>query len=223
MGNSSAKVPTEFTELLEFLGSRPQPAVVFYAPDGARIELSGRVLGNWAAKLIGLFADEPGLAPGEQVVLDTAVHWKAAAVLLAAGTMGTGVSLGAENDDAVLVITDRPGEWTSSQTLGDAELAALSHGMLDVSFEEATGEQLEAWVLDISAEVRQQPDQLMFPLPSTPLPETAGTGDPLLVTQWTAETYPQMLGTWAAGGVVVLCDGEPSGELRKQIRRNEGI
>lgn len=230
LGNPSGGAPEELPQLLKFLGSHPQPAVVHYAADGSRVELSGRVLANWATKLIGLFSDEPGLAPGDSVVLDMAVHWKAAAAALAVGAMGAEPTLCSPwVDDAALVITDRPGEWIAGDALGEAELAAVSHGMLDSSFAEGAGEQLPAWVVDVSAEVRQQPDQLMVPLPAVPLPTVPpaegsdAAAGPLLVTRWHAQSYPQLVGTWAAGGVVVLFDGEPSGAMWEQMRRNEGL
>ena len=228
LGNPSGEVPGEFTQLLKFLASRPQPAVVHYAAEGSRVELSGRVLANWATKLIGLFSEEPGLSPGDPVVLDMAVHWKAAAAALAVGAMGAELTLGAPGEEEpALVITDRPGGWVTGTALGQAELAAVSHGMLDSSFAEAGGDPLPAWVVDVSAEVRQQPDQLMVPLPTVPLPpvpeQDAAAAGPLLVTDWQAHSVPQMLGTWAAGGVVVLFDAEPGGEVWQQMRRNEGL
>ncbi len=96
IGSASRNVPEDFPQLLELLGSRPQPAVVWYGSPGAqdssepeRVELSGRVLQNWAVKLIGLFREEleevfEGSAQ-PVVLVDSAPHWKAAAVILAAG------------------------------------------------------------------------------------------------------------------------------------------
>ncbi|NLS08945.1 hypothetical protein HGQ17_02790 [Nesterenkonia sp. MY13] len=227
LGSSSGKVPTDFTELLDHLGSRPQPAVVHYAAADTRVELSGQVLANWVTKLIGLFNEEYDLTEGDEVLIDAPPHWKAAAASLAAGAMGAEVALGSEGwPEAAVVVTDQPLSWVDSDTLGDAELAALSLGMLDSSFEEATGEEIPAWVLDVSAEVRQHPDQLLMPLPEVPLPAAANTGGeqgPLLLTEWSPESNDRMLGTWAQGGVVVLTDGQPDAELAELIRSNEGV
>lgn len=230
LGNSASRVPEQFDELIEFLNSRPQPAVVHYAADGSRVELSGRVLANWATKLIGLFIDECDLGSEDVVTVDMEVHWKTAAVMLAAGALGTEVQLGGSDGDstaeqAALVVTDRPLEVIDSDSLGDAELAAVSPGMLDSSYPEATGEQIPAWVTDVSAEVRQYPDQLLEPLPAVELPpqEQSPTDGPLVLSSWGRHSYRQMLGTWAAGGVVVLFCGEPDGEMWEQMCRNEGV
>ena len=263
LGNSAHEAPAGFAELLELLGSRPQPAVVHYSagpagggtPHGSRpaaaapastpeagpaggaettpeerVELSGRVLANWANKLIGLFTDEHDLSEDDTVLVDMQLHWKAAAVVLAAGALGAQVQLAAPGDadahgDAQLVVTDRPLELIGTPMLGKAELAAVSHGLLDDSFAEATGQQIPAWVTDVSAEVRQYPDQLLAPLPAVALPPGASTSDggPLVLSAWTPQSCQQMLGTWGAGGVVVLFSGEPGGAGWETMLRNEGI
>ncbi|GAA1808004.1 TIGR03089 family protein [Nesterenkonia flava] len=271
LGSGAASVPTEFGQLLEVLGSRPQPALVWYdgrpapsgAPSGERVELSGRVLQNWAVKLIGLFEAEQDLQPGDEVLVDMTPHWKAAAVLLAVGAMGARVRVepqasaevarrdelgghasgagdahggqkplvdedGApvlpQSGSAVLVVTDRPEAWLDSEALADAELAAVSPGMLDASFEEATGHALPAWVLDVSAEVRQHPDQLTVRLPEVLLPElSVEPANPLVISGWGQDTAEAMVGAWARGGVVVLFAGEPRGEVWEQMLRNEGL
>lgn len=212
LGGSAADIPRTYPDLLDLLESRPQPALTWYGTPAAgaeseRVELSGRVLQNWAIKLIGLLSQESELEPGDTVLVDAQAHWKVAAVVLAAGALewrvaltasssaaldssapgspapGSAASGNASDDDArrtaaaaasaALIITDRPGDWTGSgvlaESLGEAELAALSPGLLDASFEEATGEKLPAWVLDISADVRQHPDQLPAPLPPVKL------------------------------------------------------
>ncbi|WP_246160982.1 TIGR03089 family protein [Nesterenkonia halophila] len=164
------------------LAARPQPAVVWYGPEGERVELSGRVLHNWAVKLIGLLREEVELVRGATVLVDTPPHWKAAAVVLACRALGaepritrrdaaadSAADVGADAESA-LVVTDRPAAWERSAALGDAELAALSPGLLDGSWAEVAGEELPAWVLDVSAEVRQHPDQLVEPLEELPLP-----------------------------------------------------
>lgn len=223
LSGPSESVPADFAQLLDLLGSRPQPAVVFYGADDSRVELSGRVLANWAAKLIGLFGEEYDFSADDVVLLDSPAHWKAAAVLLAASAMGAEVAVGSA-DDPQVIITDRPAAWIGTEELGQAELAALSAGMLDASFEEATGEALPAWVLDISAETRQQPDQLLTPLEPVVLPEAAeASSGPLLVTGWQPDSAAAMVGAWAHSGVVVLFDGEAGGPRWEQMRRNEGL
>lgn len=266
LGSASRNVPEDFPQLLELLAGRPQPAVVCYRPnaaDGAavsgagggpeggpdstepdstepeRVELSGRVLQNWAVKLIGLFTEEleeifDPAEPAPRVLVDSAPHWKSAAVVLAASSLGAQVVTAAGAADssgpASLVVTDRPQDWQSSPALGEAELAALSPGLLDESFEDAVGQEIPAWVLDISAEVRQHPDQLLTPLEPVRLPESIGSGGTALVTraEWSADAVGTLVSTWAHGDTVVLIDGAPEdpawGRGRwEQALRNEGL
>jgi hypothetical protein len=109
--------------------------------------------------------------------------------------------------------------------LADAELAAVSLGMLDDSFQDATGQEIPPWVTDVSAEARQYPDQLLTPLPAVALPalRSRSANNALLLRQWDSESFPQMLGTWAVGGVVVLFHGPEGGESWARMLRNEGI
>lgn len=258
LGPRPADVPADHPGLLRLLASRPGPALIWHgidtrgaeakradgpaaeaspAPAPSRVELSGRVLENWAVKMIGLFTEELDLRPGDLVIVDSAPHWKAAAAALAASALGCRVRIsgaGEPAEDPALVLTADPARWEDSEALGDAELAALSPGLLDSSFEEAVGQELPAWVLDVSAEVRQQPDQLLAPLPEVPLPaaelqrarqqephgptppgclltetseevETSGTWS---VRRWAAAgTVEAMLEVWAHSGRVVLWQG----------------
>lgn len=242
LNSPSQQPPEDFAQLLESLASRPQPAVVHYdAETGDRVELSGRVLANWAIKLIGLLRDEYDIEDepvGESrplVVLDMATHWKAAALVLAASALGAEVQLMPSADDAAevlrasLVVTDHPSAWLDSEALGEADLAVISHGMLDASFTDATGLEVPAWVLDISAEVRQHPDRLNAPLPVVPLPRTPQEhtqqepSSPMVVTAWAKDTAQTLLQTWAQQGTVVLFQGAPEGETWKQMLSNEGL
>ncbi|NDK31011.1 TIGR03089 family protein [Nesterenkonia haasae] len=236
LGGSQQKQPTEFGELLRLLDSRPQPALVYYdgssasLEESARIELSGKVLANWANKLIGLFTEEHDLSTGDPVLVDMMPHWKAAAVALAAASAGAAVLFqhaDAEppHPDPRLVVTDRPMRWLTGDELGDAELAAVSLGMVDASYQEATGAELPVWVTDVSAEARQFPDQLLTPIPTVALPsvEPAAGGGPLVIRRWDSHSLAHMVGTWAAGGVVVLFQGPEDGEMWEQMLRNEGL
>lgn len=270
LGSASQNVPEDFPQLMDLLGSRPQPAVVYYGSPGGpeaaaepeRVELSGRVLQNWAIKLIGLFRDEledvfeEGAEPGTSpvVLIDAGPHWKAAAVALAAAALGAQVRIGTDpveshassgphtsSEPPAVVVTDRPGAWESSEALGDAELAALSPGLLDVSFEEATGQELPGWALDVSAEVRQHPDQLLLPLDPVKLTrEESGSRGIVLVrgaaevpreaqgweswdaAVWTGGVAVALFNAWARGSTVVLFDGEPGSPQWAEMLRNEG-
>lgn len=283
----SQEVPENFPGLLDLLASRPQPAVVWYgaAPDEngspERVELSGRVLQNWAVKLVSLFREEledSFAIPHPVVALDAAPHWKAAAVCLAGAALGARVHvLGQSTDETgrtiqadkavepdgvsasaavtraaiaaleeapTVMVTDRPGAWTEgilADALGNAELAAISPGLLDSSFEEGTGEPVPAWVLDVSAEVRHHPDQLLEPLGTVPLPghrdpdpapgalvvPSASQLPPLQAWRqlsWAGDVTRQILNVWAHSGTVVLFDAEPDAAPASwtALLRNEG-
>ena len=61
---------------------------------GERIELSGRVLANWAAKAANLLQEDLDVAPGSLVEVDLPTHWRAAYWLLAAWSVGAEVVVG---------------------------------------------------------------------------------------------------------------------------------
>lgn len=246
---------------MELLAARPQPAVVWHGPDGDRVELSGRVLQNWAIKLVGLLREEADLDAGATVLVDAAPHWKAAAVVLACRALGAEPRIGglqgsgraAVDAPPALVVTDRPASWERAEALGDAELAALSPGLLDASWAEAVGEELPAWVLDVSAEVRQHPDQLIEPLEELPLPALDPAAearldelDGLVVLDaeqaegttattaasgwsrwglrgWSTETAAELLGLWARGRPAVLVDAEPGGPQWERALADESV
>jgi hypothetical protein len=61
---------------------------------GDRVELSVATTANWAAKIANHLVDELDLQPGEPVVVDPAVHWTTAVVLLGTWTAGSWVRFG---------------------------------------------------------------------------------------------------------------------------------
>lgn len=116
----SLSAPRSTGPLVLRLASSPRPALVQEpgAPGehGAvdqRIELSGRVTVNWAAKLAGLLADE-GIGDGDPVALDLPVHWLSHALALGVLCAGAEPALGPDAPAAVL--TDRPDHWTDPAT-----------------------------------------------------------------------------------------------------------
>lgn len=239
LSSAAASVPSDAKSLVQLLQHRPQPAVIWYGSEGERVELSGTVLANWAVKLIGLLAEEYDLSEGDAVVVDMGPHWKAAAAALAAVASGALTSLGAGKEGlpveggTTVVISEQPLHWVESGALGDAELAAVSAGMLDSSFEDATGTPLPDWVVDISAEVRQQPDQLLVPLPDVELAragsppgepvELPTPAEPVVITAWSTDSLGKLLGAWAHSQPVIFFNGSPQGAFWKTMLRNEGL
>jgi uncharacterized protein (TIGR03089 family) len=146
----------------EAVAASPRPAVVDYASGPDRVELSGRVLANWAAKTANLL-DVEGLGAGSTVAVDLPAGWQPLAVLLGAARAGAGVVFTAAGPatDADLVVTDGPSAWAGAP----AELWAVASG---------DGE-LPAHALDFAAEVRVQADRCILPLPAGDLAAQAGS------------------------------------------------
>ena len=65
--------PTSVPRLVDKLRRSSHPALIWYGQDGERVELSGRVLDNWAAKTANLWVDELDLQAGD--VVDAAGGW----------------------------------------------------------------------------------------------------------------------------------------------------
>ncbi|MCX5044524.1 TIGR03089 family protein [Aldersonia sp. NBC_00410] len=83
------------------------PRITFYDDaTGARIELSGATLANWAAKTANLICDEFGLGHGARVTVLLPAHWQTAAVLLGCWWAGTEVVLGPDDDAELALVTN---------------------------------------------------------------------------------------------------------------------
>ncbi|MET8777404.1 TIGR03089 family protein [Nocardia sp. NPDC004654] len=130
------------------------PRVTYYDDaTGARIELSGLTLANWAAKTANLIRDEFGLSPGARVAVLLPAHWQTAAVLLGCWWAGTEVVLSPDPDaDLALVTADRIDDAD-----GVAEVAALSLDPLGAPVRD-----LPVGITDFATAVRVHGDQF-FP------------------------------------------------------------
>lgn len=140
-----------------------------------RIELSGAVTVNWAAKAAGLLADE-GIAPGDAVHVDLPAHWLSLSLALGAlcagatlsagpspvrsgGSGGSGAAMSRPHPAPAAVLTDRPEDWTDPSA---AVLAVvLPRGLAPEFGGEAD---LKPGVVDVAAEIRAQPDALPGPV-----------------------------------------------------------
>ncbi|TDB80367.1 TIGR03089 family protein [Micromonospora sp. KC721] len=92
---------------------------------GERVDLTGGQLGEWASRCAGLLRDGCGLAPSSRVAVLLPPHWRTAAVLLGAWSVGMAVSFrprataglpvlepgGDRPYDAVFVTPERLDDW----------------------------------------------------------------------------------------------------------------
>ncbi|MEW1980885.1 TIGR03089 family protein [Citricoccus sp. NPDC079358] len=154
----------------EAIATSPRPAVVDHAAGGDRVELSGRVLANWAAKTANLL-DVEGHGPGSTILVDLPLGWKSLALLLGAARAGVQVRFASVSSSAPaasgpvdVVVSGTPGAWSEHP----ADLWAVSPGTLKASA--AVDEELPSHALDYAAEVQMQADQCHLPLPGRSLP-----------------------------------------------------
>ncbi|MFE3541850.1 TIGR03089 family protein [Nocardia sp. NPDC059177] len=129
------------------------PRVTWYDDaTGARIELSGLTLANWAAKTANLIRDEFALSPGARVAVLLPAHWQTAAVLLGCWWAGTEVVLTPDPDaDLALVTPDRLDDAD-----GVGEVAVLSLDAMGTPVRE-----LPVGVTDFATAVRVHGDQFL--------------------------------------------------------------
>jgi uncharacterized protein (TIGR03089 family) len=163
---------TPTTLLAALAGSDPtRPRLTWYddaagPTQGERIELSGRVLANWAAKAANLLQEELEVGPGTVVELDLPPHWRAAYWLFAAWSVGAEVVVGGSRADhrPDVVVTDDPADWVDcGASVVAVTLAALARGW--------AGEPLAAGVVDEARELSTYGDR--FDAWATPDPEAA--------------------------------------------------
>ena len=105
--------PRSVPRLLDTLRDSTRPALIWYGADGERVELSGHVLDNWAAKTANLWVDELDLEAGDVVAVGDEVHWRGLAVALGTWVMGAAVRVvdadggrAAPGDRAVVGLVD---------------------------------------------------------------------------------------------------------------------
>ncbi len=121
---------------------------------GERVELSGRVLANWVAKIGNLLQDEADVGPGEVVALDLPAHWRAVAWAFGVWAVGGCVALGPVEGAAVTVSTDPD---TAAAGAADGGLGVLV--TLPALARSAEGP-VPAGVVDEAAQLPSYPDRL---------------------------------------------------------------
>lgn len=123
------------------------PALTLYGPSAGapRLELSGHVVANHAAKAANFLSDDIMLDPGQKLKLDLPPHWRL--LTWALGGLLSGAHLSPDGD---VVITNDP------DADGD-DVVAVSLGALDLSW---SGD-LPPMVIDGNAELLGQADLLL--------------------------------------------------------------
>jgi uncharacterized protein (TIGR03089 family) len=122
---------------------------------GERIELSGKVLGNWVAKAANLLQEDLEVGPGSRVAVDLPPHWRAAYWLLAVWSVGAEAVVGPVDESVDLVVTTEPHRHPNACQLLAVTPAALARswggarlasGTIDEAKELATyGDRFEPW------------------------------------------------------------------------------
>ncbi|MER2135110.1 MAG: TIGR03089 family protein [Arthrobacter sp.] len=192
------------------------PALIWYGPDSERVELSGKVLDNWAAKTSNYLAEELDAEPGTTVELDLPVHWKTLVWALGAWQAGCPVSLSAAAGAPVRATASDPQPRRAGELVAAVALPALAMSWPDA---------LPGGTSDYAAEVRAFADTWTGPdYRDEPAEAVAGTAaEPgiefsALTEAATVEGHTvlapaeagtqRILGTalvvWARGGTLVL-------------------
>ncbi|GAB3113932.1 TIGR03089 family protein [Janibacter alkaliphilus] len=206
---------------------------------GERIELSGRVLGNWVSKAANALQEEHDLEPGGLVRLEVAAHWRALYWALATWSVGGGVVLGAGVDgeeDEVLLVTDdpdrlRPGPavLVTRGALARRAAAPVPDGVMDEAAELATfGDDFTAWMEPAGSDPALVTTGRRLDHGS--LVAAAGAAHPLsagaraqLVGPGTEELLLGCLAAWSVGGSVVAHLGSPQPDVVTRRAQDEGV
>lgn len=186
---------TTVPALLEALtASGPGPRLTWVAADGDRVDLSGRVLGNWVAKTANLLREEFDIGWGDVVIDQLPGHWKAVVIDLAGLACGAELEPEYAPENANLLVTDHP-------RAQDCPVLAVALAILARSFDAEL-----AGAVDYAADVAGY-DDVFVPDRVHPLPPSAGRirpGARVLLTSDDADLLDRCLAVWQADGSVVL-------------------
>ncbi|WP_138443301.1 TIGR03089 family protein [Sinomonas susongensis] len=127
-------------------GNSSAPRLTWYGPDAERVELSGRVLDNWAAKTSNLLTEELDAETGVRFRMDLPPHWKSAVIALGAWQAGAVLVDGA----ADLVFSAEAGQ----EREGSGVRVVVALGALDLAYRGV----LAPGDIDYAALVRQFAD-----------------------------------------------------------------
>lgn len=112
---------TIYTQLTD-MGSHP--VLTCYGPSSGttRLELSGKVVANHAAKIANLLSDDLLLDEGDPIEIDLPVHWRSLTWILGAALAGV-----VRGPSDLVVVTDNPGDHDAENQI------QISLGALDLS------------------------------------------------------------------------------------------
>lgn len=214
-----------------------RPRLTWYAgPE--RIELSGRVLGNWVSKAANLLADDldVGVGVGATVAIDLPAHWRACYWALATWSLGATLVVGDHDADVRVAVAGAPMPDVCTPDLVAVTLAALARG---------SGVDLPPGAIDEAAVLATYGDvfspwgraddatrALVADAGSWSYTDVVPAGTPagsriLLVGDDLVATLRAAAGAWASGGSVVLLDAEwareGGAELIARIRDQEAV
>ena len=192
------------------------PALIWYGPDSERVELSGKVLDNWAAKTSNYLAEELDAEPGTTVELDLPVHWKTLVWALGAWQAGCPIALSATAGAPVRATAADTEPRAAGELVSAVALPALAMSWPDA---------LPAGTGDYAAEVRAFADTWTGPdyrdepadaiagtaaEPGIPFSDLTGAatvdGQTVLAPAeaGTQRILGAALAVWARGGTLVL-------------------
>jgi uncharacterized protein (TIGR03089 family) len=220
-------MPTPPDVLAAMLRSDPgRPRITCYddtpgPTSGERIELSAKVLANWASKAANALQEEWDLGPGSTVRLALPPHWRSLYWALAAWSIGATVVLDDEPTD--LLVTDErlrledastPAVLVTLAGLARSAPGAVPPGVMDEARELSTyADQFAAWDEPASTDTALRADgadtayEAVVPQCDWPRGVRLHTA-----TTHTSTMFADALGAWALDGSVVLSRGpEPEG------------
>lgn len=199
--------------LLGILGTSTRPAFTHYSagPDGpTRVELSGKVLAQWAYKCANLLHEE-GYGAGDTVHIDLAISWRALPWTLGAWLQDCTVIFHPGTPDVLITHEPTPG----------GTVIAVPRDPLALRFPDP----LPSSILDGAADAAAQPDTAVAPS-TAELDESIGIGPGgrrLLEPTTVPELVWGAVAQWRAGGSVLVVDPLITGEQRERILAQENI
>jgi uncharacterized protein (TIGR03089 family) len=230
-------MPTPPDVLAAMLRSDPgRPRITCYddtpgPTSGERIELSAKVLANWANKAANALQEEWDLGPGSTVRLALPPHWRTLYWALATWSIGATVVLDDEPTD--LLVTDERSRLEDSTPAVLVTLAGLARsapdavppGAMDEARELSTyADQFAAWdepaPNDVALRACGENTAYGAVVPQRDWPRGVRLHTP---TSDTSALLADALGAWALDGSLVLSRGPAADGGRAARLESEGV